>query len=98
MKQTLEHRKRLQEEKRLIDIADKYTTYSSTTTEVKTLITRDIADVDEKVGNILATHVRYGCDFVLCSAQLCDWEHKGLFGLLGVVGGVIGLKQAWKKL
>jgi len=101
MKQTLEHRKHLLEEKKRIDVADRYTTTTydnNTTKEVKAQIAGDIVDVNEKVSNIITTHVRYGCDFVLCSAQLCDWEHKGLFGLLGVVGAVIGLKQAWKKL
>jgi len=66
--------------------------------ERKVQLNKDIAGIHEKISNIIYTFIRYGCDFYMCAALLRDKEHRGIFGLLGVISGVLGLMQSWKKL
>jgi len=66
--------------------------------ERKKLINKEIAGVHEQLVNIIYTFIRYGCDFYMCTALLCDREHRGMFGLMGSISGILGLMQSWKKL
>jgi hypothetical protein len=109
-RQTLAHRNRLLQQKKMLEYSevtisttkytDKYTTPSSATTirEKKEQLNADIAEVHDKLTNIVYNYTRYSCDFVMCSANLTGREHKGVFGLLGVLSGVLGLKQTWQRL
>jgi len=103
MKQILQQRKYLLQQKNLLEHSDantpKHTTSDKTPIrEQKIRLNSDIAEVHEKITNVIYTYIRYGCDLYMCKRMLQDNEHKGLYGLLGVVSGVIGLNQAWKKL
>jgi len=88
---------------------EKYTTSNTTTIttsnttpaaiwEKKIRLNSDLAELHDKITNTIYSYIRYGCDFYMCSALLADREHKGVFGLLGVISGVLGVKQSWKRL
>jgi len=71
---------------------------STTIREKKIQLNADIEDVHEKITNTIYTIIRYYCDFMLCSLALASREHKGVFGALGVMSGVLGLMSSWQKL
>lgn len=100
MKQTLAQRKHLLLQKKMIEYSDSNRTNIASTTirEKKIQLNTDIEDVHEKITNIIYTLVRYYCDFMLCSLALARREHKGVFGALGVMSGVLGLISSWQKL
>jgi len=112
MKQILAQRKYLLQQKSLMEYSattsstqkyvEKYNTPDAVTTttirEQKVRLNGDITELHDKITNVIYSYIRYGSDFYMCSALLADNEHKGMFGLLGVISGIIGLKQTWKKL
>jgi len=95
MKHTLAHRKHLLQHKKAIEYSDDT---STTIKEKKVHLNSDIAEVHDKIVNILYSYIRYMCDIYMCASLLRNKEHKGIFGLLGVISGAIGIKQTWKKL
>lgn len=107
MKQILAQRKLLLQQKKMIEYSEitspekfteKYNTPSSALREKKIQLNGDIAEVHDKITNTVYSLIRFACDWHMCANLLRQKEHKGLFGLLGVISGIIGLKQSWKKL
>lgn len=107
MKQILAQRKLLLQQKKMIEYsevtspekyAEKHNTPSTVLREKKVQLNSDIAEVHEKIANTVYTYIRYACDLHMCTSLLRHREHRGVFGLLGVISGIIGLKQSWKKL
>lgn len=107
MKQILAHRKRLLQQKTLLEYSEvsssekyteKYNLSATALREKKVQLNSEVAEVHEKITNVVYNYIRFACDMHMCASLLQNKEHKGVFGLLGVISGVIGLKQSWKKL
>lgn len=59
---------------------------------------KEASFVEDKLRAFILVFARYIADFFLCSAMLCDYNHKGYMGILGSISGLSGVISTWRKL